>query len=444
MSRGSVKAGREPTKKALKERLRLFELLIETIPSPIFFKDERARYLGCNRAYEQFVGMKREALIGKTVYDVRAKEFAEVAHAANIALLKNPGAESHEVLIPHADGTTHEVVAHNATFLNSDGSLGGLVGVMMDITELRQVERLLRNSEERFREIVENAPVAIGTYDSKGRPVYFNGKFTALLRYRIDDIPTFGDWMRRAYPDEEQRKQAFTVWAEDIRHLHSGQVPHSPVREYHFTCGDGVVRDIEVSFSLVADHFYVVFNDVTERNRAEHQLREVLRVQALRDPVTSLFNRRYLDEILESEFSRAARIHGSIGIVMADIDHFKRVNDSFGHDCGDEVLRVVARFLREQLRKSDIVCRYGGEEFTIVMPGAILEEAHRRTASICAAIRDLKILCGERAVGPVTMSFGVAALPQHGDAPAIILKAADAALLRAKMEGRDQVIVAGS
>ena len=444
MSREAAKGGRERSQEALQERLRLLELLIETIPSPIYFKDEHTRYLGCNRAYEQFVGMKREAVIGKTVHDLRPKEYADVTHAANIALLKNPGVKSHEALIPHADGTTHEVVAYNATFMNSDGSLGGLVGAMMDITEQRHTERLLRNSEGRLREIVENAPVAIGTYDSRGRPVYFNRKFTELLRYRIADIPTFGDWMRRAYPDEEQRTQAFNVWAEDIRHLRSGQVPHSPVREYHFTCGDGVVRDIEVSFSLVADHFYVVFNDVTERNRAEHQLREVLRVQALRDPVTSLFNRRYLDEILESEFSRAARIHGPIEIVMADIDHFKRVNDSFGHDCGDEVLRVIAQFLREQLRKSDIVCRYGGEEFTIVMPGANLDEAHRRTASVCSASRHLKILYGERAVGPVTMSFGVAAFPQHGDAPAFVLKAADAALLRAKMEGRDQVIVARS
>jgi len=444
MSRQALESGREPSQEALEERLRLLELLIETIPSPIYFKDEHTRYLGCNRAYEQFVGMKREALIGKTVHDLRPKKYADVTHAANIALLKNPGVESHEAMIPHADGTTHEVVAYNATFFNNDGSLGGLVGVMMDITELRQVERLLRNSEERFREIVENAPVAIGTYDSKGRPVYFNRKFAALLRYRTDEVPTFGDWMRRAYPDEEQRRQVVAIWAEDVRGVRSGQVPHSPVREFQITCGDGVVRDIEVSFSLVADRFYVVFNDVTERNRVEHQLREVLRVQALRDPVTSLFNRRYLDEILESEFSRAARVHGSIGLVMADIDHFKRVNDSFGHDCGDEVLRVIARFLREQLRKSDIVCRYGGEEFTIVMPGASLDEARRRTASLCSAVRELRISCGERVVGPVTMSFGVAAFPHHGDAPAILLKAADGALLRAKMEGRDQVIVAGS
>ncbi len=444
MSREALETGRERPQGALEERVRLLELLIETIPSPIYFKDEHARYLGCNRAYEQFVGMKREAVIGKTVHDLRPKEYADLTHAANIALLNNPGVESHEALIPHADGTTHEVVSYNATFLNSDGSLGGLVGAMMDVTEQRRVERLLRSSEERFREIVENAPVAIGAYDAKGRPVYFNNKLTELLRYRIVDIPTFADWMRRAYPDEEQRKQAFTVWAQDMRKLRSGQIPRSPVREYHFTCGDGVVRDIEVSFSLVADRFYVVFNDVTERNRAEHELREVLREQALRDPVTSLFNRRYLDEILESEFSRAARSHGSIGIVMGDIDHFKRVNDSFGHDCGDEVLRVLAQFLREQLRKSDIVCRYGGEEFTIVMPGASLDEAHRRTVSVCSAVRELRISCGERVVGSVTMSFGVAAFPQHGDAPAVLLKAADGALLRAKMEGRDQVIVAGS
>jgi diguanylate cyclase (GGDEF)-like protein/PAS domain S-box-containing protein len=434
---------RQPAEQAMRDRLRLLEQLIETIPSPIFFKDERARYLGCNRAYEEFVGMKREAMIGKTAYDLWPKKFADVYYAADIALLGNPGVQAYESSVPHADGTTHEVVAHRATFPNSEGGLGGLVGVMVDITEQRQAERSLRNSEERFREIVENAPVAISIYDTKDCPVYVNRKFRELLRYRIDDIPTFDDWKRRTYPDEEQRKQAFTVWTEDVRHARSGQARRSLVREYHFTCGDGVVRDIDVNFSLVADHFYVVFNDVTERNRAEHQLRELLRVQALRDPLTSLYNRRYLDEILESEFSRAARTHGSIEIVMADIDHFKQFNDSFGHDCGDEVLRVVAQLLRAQFRKSDIVCRYGGEEFTIVMPGATLEQARRRTVRVCEAIRNFEIAYSGRAVGPVTMSFGVAAFPQHGDAPDIVLKAADGALLRAKMEGRDRVTVAG-
>ena len=94
MSREAVKGGRERSQKALQERLRLLELLIETIPSPIYFKDEHTRYLGCNRAYEQFVGMKREAVIGKTVHDLRPKEDADVTHAANIALLKNPGVEA--------------------------------------------------------------------------------------------------------------------------------------------------------------------------------------------------------------------------------------------------------------------------------------------------------------------------------------------------------------
>ena len=180
--------------------------------------------------------------------------------------------------------------------------------------------------------------------------------------------------------------------------------------------------------------------DITEKKLVEQMLRE----QALHDPLTTLYNRRYLDEILESEFSRAARSQGSIGIVMADIDKFKHFNDTFGHDCGDEVLRVVAQILRAQFRKGDIVCRYGGEEFTIVLPGATLEDAHRRTVRVCEAIRDSKISCGGRAVGPVTVSFGVAIYPKNGDAPDIVLKAADAALLRAKREGRDHVNVAGS
>ena len=431
----------EETVEEIQERLRS---VIDAVPAMIYATDADLRLVFLNSYAAGLTGVTREAAIGSSAKGLFGEAFGRTSEASDFALFTTGEAPPpFEERLVDTHNRVRDMLTTKSALRDPGGRITHAVTAAIDITKLKDAEAARRESEERFREIVENAPVAIGIYDAKGCPVYVNRKFTEVLRYRIDDIPTFDDWERRAYPNEERRNQAFTAWAEDIHHVRSGQAPLSPVREYQITCGDGVVRDIEVNFSLVADHFYVVFNDVTERNRAEHQVRDLLRVQALRDPLTSLYNRRYLDEILVSEFSRAARTQGSIEVVMADIDHFKHFNDTFGHDCGDEVLRVVAQLLRAQFRKSDIVCRYGGEEFTIVMPGATLEQARRRTVRVCEAIRNFEITYGGRAVGPVTMSFGVAAFPRHGDAPDIVLKAADGALLRAKMEGRDRVTVAG-
>ena len=431
----------EETVKEIQERLRS---VIDAVPAMIYATDADLRLVFLNSYAAGFTSIARETAIGSSAKGVFGEPFGRMSEASDFTLFTTgQPPPPFEERIVDGHNRKRDMLTTKSALRDPGGRITHAVTAAIDITKLKDAEAARRESEERFREIVENAPVAIGIYDAKGCPTYVNRKFTEVLRYRIDDIPTFDDWERRAYPDEKRRNQAFTAWAEDIHHVHSGQTSHSPVREYRITCGDGVVRDIEVNFSLVADHFYVVFNDVTERNTAEHQLREMLRVQALRDSLTSLYNRRYLDEILESEFSKAARTQGSIEIVMADIDHFKHFNDTFGHDCGDEVLRVIAQFLRAQFRKSDIVCRYGGEEFTIVMPGGTLEQKRRRTVRVCEAIRNFKISYAGRVVGPVTMSFGVAAFPQHGDVPDIVLKAADDALLRAKMEGRDRVTVAG-
>ena len=307
------------------------------------------------------------------------------------------------------------------------------------LSEFQRAKQALEDKLHFIEQLIEAIPCPVFFKDENGRYLGCNRAYAKLAGTKREEL--IGKTAYDIWPKDS----ADMIRAIDEQLLKSSGIHESQEYESSRRAADGTSHDMlmrKTTFLKSDGSIGGILGtmwDITEKKLVERMLRE----QALRDPLTSLYNRRYLDEILEREFSRAARIHGSIGIVMADIDHFKRVNDSFGHDCGDEVLRVVARFLREQLRKSDIVCRYGGEEFTIVMPGAISEEAHRRTVSLCAAIRDLRISCGGRVVGPVTMSFGVAAFPPHGDAPDIVLKAADGALLRAKMEGRDQVIVAG-
>jgi diguanylate cyclase (GGDEF)-like protein len=171
-------------------------------------------------------------------------------------------------------------------------------------------------------------------------------------------------------------------------------------------------------------------------------LRETLRSQAVRDPLTGLFNRRYMEESLERELHRASRNRYPIGVIMIDVDYFKRFNDTHGHEAGDTMLRAVGEFLQSSIRAEDIACRYGGEEFTLIMPQASLEVTTDRAEHVRNTIKNLQVFYLNHPLGPVSISAGVTVIPRHGMSVQSALRQADRALYRAKNAGRDQVMIA--
>jgi len=184
------------------------------------------------------------------------------------------------------------------------------------------------------------------------------------------------------------------------------------------------------------------FAEQTAMALANLNMREILKMQSVRDPLTGLYNRRYMEESLERELRRASRKNSTIGLMMLDVDHFKRFNDTFGHEAGDSVLRMLGNLFRTQFRGEDVVCRYGGEEFTIILPEASLALTHQRAELLReAAKRDVAQLRGQ-SLEPVSLSIGVSSFPANGATGDAVLRAADAALYRAKEEGRDRVMVA--
>ncbi len=177
---------------------------------------------------------------------------------------------------------------------------------------------------------------------------------------------------------------------------------------------------------------------------ANLKLRDALRVLALRDGLTGLYNRRYMEDALNRELHRSESSGRPVSIIMIDIDHFKRFNDTFGHDAGDFVLSSLAREIPNHIRLSDMACRYGGEELAIVLVDANLEQALERAEELRLAIRQTKLRHRGQSLPAPAASFGVAAYPLHGANMADLLKAADRALYRAKQAGRDQVCAAES
>ncbi len=175
---------------------------------------------------------------------------------------------------------------------------------------------------------------------------------------------------------------------------------------------------------------------------ANLQQREQLHQQSIQDPLTGLFNRRYMTEALHQTLQRACQSNTPVALVMLDIDHFKRFNDSFGHPAGDMVLRDFSLFVKGAVRGSDLACRYGGEEFTLILPGVTLEVARQRADKLRRGIKYLNMQYQGQSLGVVTLSAGVAVFPLHGMTAEALIYAADQALYQAKANGRDRVEVA--
>jgi diguanylate cyclase (GGDEF)-like protein/PAS domain S-box-containing protein len=237
---------------------------------------------------------------------------------------------------------------------------------------------------------------------------------------------------------------------------------------------DGLVTDLEAGLKTATgepfwaylsvvtirqqdeDMAFVSFADITERRHAEQAMREAhgllqtqlgeirllqakLAEMAIRDGLTGLFNRRYLDETLEREIARARREGYPLSLVMIDVDRFKEINDTYGHQAGDEVLRALASQLHAQVRAEDVPCRYGGEEFLILLPGMPLAAATERAEAWRAEFSGHVVRFGNFELRN-TASFGVASYPEHGKNPDELTRCADQALYRAKGEGRNRVV----
>lgn len=197
---------------------------------------------------------------------------------------------------------------------------------------------------------------------------------------------------------------------------------------------------IDAEHSSILNPLVITIGEGIKISLSNLKLRKIMREQATQDPLTGLFNRRYLADTLPRELHRALRYNAPLCLAMLDLDHFKQINDTFGHEAGDLLLRELGRALRENVRKSDIACRYGGEEFVLVLPNSSLE-ASQHLEKIRSCIKELQIRYGEQLLGTLTVSIGIAQSPEHGITADELLRAADEAMYAAKQAGRDCIVV---
>jgi diguanylate cyclase (GGDEF)-like protein/PAS domain S-box-containing protein len=322
-----------------------------------------------------------------------------------------------------------------------------LADVLWEIVSRKRAEQALIESEERYRAIVENCLMGV-LIRRQGKTLFANQALGNIGGYTVDELMGMNDQELLLLVHPEDRADAFHLQ----QMLISGEI-ESAQREYRIfrkdrrlVWVDMLAKNIVYQGQQAQVSVYIDITDQKDNERLRQQMEEAvsqqnhLREQALRDPLTGLFNRRYLAEALPGLIAQSERNGEQVGFVMLDIDHFKVINDRFGHPVGDLFIEKIAEILRRVTRQSDFACRYGGEEFLLVLPGAGKKPAVLRAEEIRQTCEDVRIYHeGEELA--VTVSLGVAVYPQHGAEDGEVIEKADQAMYLSKQGGRNQVRV---
>jgi diguanylate cyclase (GGDEF)-like protein/PAS domain S-box-containing protein len=484
----------------------LVNTLIDNLPDAVFAKDCQERFLVANPAAARVMGVPRkEDMIGKSSSDFQPQEIAEKIHTMDSHILESGEAvlNQQELLMNLTKGDTFWAQTTKVVLRDRVGQIIGLVGISRDITGQREAEEALQKANdqlivgiatleqsthesERLSEMVdllqacpntEEACVVIANQMEK----FFPEDAGALYLFHasrniLDRAASWGPPLPDPAvfkPDEcwgLRRGRMHIVEGKSGSSKQPGNTqallcPHiSSDDSSAYLCVPLVAQGealglIHLRHRLEAEPKEVWMNrgewyDHMKRRRihtiidslslalANLKLRSSLRQQSIRDPLTGMFNRRYMEETLEREILRATRSNETVGVIMLDIDHFKRFNDTFGHQAGDVLLTSLGHFFLSHVRGEDVACRYGGEEFILLLPGTNIERACQRAEELREKVHYLNAVYQGQSLGTITLSFGVAAFPQHGTTSELVVHAADQALYRAKMEGRDRMVVA--
>ena len=401
--------------------------LLETIPSPVFYKDTDGRYTGCNKAFEEFVGRQREEIIGKTVYDMGPEEIADKYRQKDEELLKNRKQQHYEWKVKRADGLLRDVKFDKSVLVNGNGRVTGIVGVVTDITEQKSIENALVESNEQLEELLNSIPMGIVIIDYETQKILdLNPQAILSLGYSREQI-------------------VGCVCHQYICPAESGNCPVKNLgmkidrseREIINAHGE-YIPVIKSVIQTEIDHrkiFIECFVDISERKKLENKLMEL----ATTDSLTGLYNRGHFIELTEKELIRAKRYDNPLSMIILDIDHFKGVNDTFGHSVGDEVLKYVGNTCKSIVRENDVIGRIGGEEFAVILVESDSNSAYEVAERIRRRI-DLEIFHCEGKSIPFTVSLGVSEYLKQQDDLTKMMKRADDALYKAKRTGRNRVI----
>jgi diguanylate cyclase (GGDEF)-like protein/PAS domain S-box-containing protein len=474
---------------ALRESEELFRSMVTSLGEGVAIVGADEEFQFANAAAHRIFGLAEGRLVGLSLAEFTTPEqFAAIQEQTRARRRGNKA--DYEIEITSAGGKQRTILVSAIPRFDREGAFVGTLAVFTDISERKRIEASLRDANERLtagvqeledrtREMVLLSELydsfqscktedEIYQYAAQFAQTLFPGTGGVLFilkasRNMLEAVARWGEaapapdiileddcWaLRRGklYVLDDPSTQLL------CRHVEqSGRTPSGYLCEPLISGGqmmgllylearlpapvskDALSRRLKVPLAAnFRERISLALNNL--------RLNEKLLQQSIRDPLTNLFNRRYMEETLEREIFRAARSQAPLGVIMIDIDHFKNFNDTYGHEAGDTMLMAIAKLLQDQVRREDVVCRYGGEEFTLILPGAGLPIVTARAEQLGSQARLLQVSVSGHILGPVTLSLGVAQFPEHGRTGGLVLQAADQALLAAKRAGRDRVVV---
>lgn len=399
----------------------------------IFEHDLQGTFMGISPRFVGFLGYGREELLGRNVKDLLAEKYQKEFQSYISRVMENGRDEG---LIQLVTKTGRKRIVEHKNYLSSlpDGTRT-VQGIARDVTDVLESEQALIESEIRFRSILDSIEDGYFEVDLAGSFTFFNDNIPLHLGYEYEECTGLN---YRAYVDEENAKRVFETF-------HQVFVTGTPTKSFDWELvkKDGSKMYVEASVSLQRNRdgdpmgFCGIVRDITERKRTEQELAYL----AYHDALTGLHNRKAFLEKIEEVLREARRYETSRSILYIDLDHFKKVNDVYGHEVGDKLLMQVSTRLTEILRDSDYVCRLGGDEFTIILGNPVRPDLGKVAERIRRSLSKPYVIQGIR-IDFVTPSIGAGTYPQDASDAQALLKSADNAMYRAK-EKRNCFVACG-
>ncbi len=423
-----VTAQRE-TEEALRGSRGYLQDILDCLNIPVSVKDAEFRIVMLNREYERLQQVDRLRFEGKTVFDLYPPEYAAHFHRDDEHVMASGAVLRNEREVPYPDGSIRLFNMVRAPLRDPSGRTYGLIGTGTDITDERQAAAALHEAKERFEQVFQNAAIGKAVLSLDGRFLQVNRALCALTGYTEASLLrlTFQDI---THPDDIHADVA------QAQRMRAGDIS-SYEMEKRYIRADGEIVWALLSASLVRDsegqpvQYIAQVQDISERRELERGLRE----RAERDALTGLHNRRRFEQDLERQLARCRRYSERAALLLLDLNDFKRLNDENGHRAGDAALKHVAAALGAYVRDSDIVARWGGDEFVILAPHLHGAEARAFADDIARRVSTMPMLIGD-GLTMVSASIGVAELNGDGVTSEEAFALADASMYASKRARR--------
>ena len=448
----------------LQKNYKFLRIILDTIPNPIFSKDAEGKYIECNTAFEQYLGLPKEQIINKTVYEINQGELAEIYHKADIELMQSRGKQTYESKVKYADGVERDVLFSKAAYISKDNRVQGLVGVMLDITERKMFEKKiskLLHLNQAMLEVsqsiigINNINELFGVILEKAIGINENAKFGSVLildengilkiavskGYDIDAANNFSlplehsfQWLKTKGNIEK------TIVINNIDELHDIDVVNISKSK-----GSWNIKSCISAPIMIENKLYGMVNvDSDDINAfseedlgsmehlrsqieiaiSKHKLYEETIYLSRYDKLTNVYNRRYFDEMFDLYFKKALRCSEEFQLAIFDLNGLKVINDTYGHLAGDMYIKNFTNSLINNVRSSDILARYGGDEFVAVFWGTDSKSLITKFEELFQTLKNNPFSFEGNEIA-CSFSYGIASFPQEAQSYSQLVKVAD-------------------